>query len=94
MTCKEICECIYDCFLDFFENIEYLTAFILQVLKWLFLVVTSPVWLIPYTIIKKGERKKDEHRFDILTDCLHPMCRCSFEPVFESEGEKTNEQNN
>ena len=57
MTCKEICECIYDCFLDFFENIECLTAFILQVLKWIFLVVTSPIWLIPYTIIKQDKKK-------------------------------------
>ena len=59
MTYKEICECIYDSFLDFMENIQYFCDFVFQVLKWLFLVVTTPVWIIPYTIIKqrKGDQK-------------------------------------
>jgi hypothetical protein len=53
MTCKEICECIYKSFCTFSENIALIVEFILQVLTWLFLVVTAPLWLIPYMIIKK-----------------------------------------
>lgn len=58
MTCKEICECIYK---EFVEDIQFLSAFIFQVLKWLFLVVTSPLWLIPYTIIKKNKKEGDDN---------------------------------
>lgn len=90
MTCKEICECIYKSFCNFSENIALVVEFVLQVLKWLFLVITAPLWLIPYTINKKQKEEKKKQHYDYYPADfpVHPMCRCSLEPVFESEGDE------
>lgn len=56
MTYKEICECIYKSLLGTLEGLQDLVNAILQVFKWVFLVMTTPLWLIPYTIFKKNEK--------------------------------------
>lgn len=56
MAIKKHIESIYDAWSDFFSSVESLGS----ISELLFLWITSPFWIIPYSIYKRKE-KNDVH---------------------------------
>lgn len=52
---KEHIERIYEAWADFFHSVEHIGT----AAEALFLWITSPFWVIPYSIYKKREDKED-----------------------------------
>ena len=55
MTIKEICNAVYESVCDTFEEFQPLLECCYRACKWVLVVGTIPIWIIPYAILKRKD---------------------------------------